>query len=147
LAVYAWSEQAPSWRRLTFNLPERTILVDARGRDAGLRLFDLDGDGDDDLLFSNENRYSLHLFDSLEAGWSREVVSTTRGENAGIPAISRQGTNNGAWFHSAHLWVQNEDTARLPDGVDRRSFAQLLGKEVRQSSDTTPSQGDPAPRQ
>ena len=26
------------------------------------------------------------------------------------------------------MWVQNEDTHRLPDGVDRRSFTQLLGK-------------------
>ena len=26
-----------------------------------------------------------------------------------------------------HLWVQNENTNRLPDGVDRRSFQDLLG--------------------
>jgi hypothetical protein len=35
--------------------------------------------------------------------------------------------NNGVWFHSRHLWAQNEETAHLPDLVDRRSFDQLLG--------------------
>src|SRR5205085_1276723 len=36
------------------------------------------------------------------------------------------GTNNGFWVHSRHLWWQNEETARLPDHVDRRSFNDLL---------------------
>ena len=40
--------------------------------------------------------------------------------------IVRQGTDNGAWFAKRHLWVQNENTHRLPDYVDRRSFEQLL---------------------
>ncbi len=43
--------------------------------------------------------------------------------------ITRAGTNNGAWFAACHMWLQNEDTARLPDGVDRRSFAALLDDE------------------
>src|SRR5205085_6025386 len=34
--------------------------------------------------------------------------------------------NNGVWFHSRHMWVQNEDTAALASVVDRRSFKQLL---------------------
>ena len=40
--------------------------------------------------------------------------------------IVRGATNNGAWFHSKHLWVQNEDTAKMPNLVDRRSFEDLL---------------------
>ena len=39
----------------------------------------------------------------------------------------RAGQNNGVWFAERHLWIQNEDTTRLPGGVDRRSFAELLG--------------------
>jgi hypothetical protein len=35
-------------------------------------------------------------------------------------------TNNGFWVHSRHLWWQNEDTAELPDFVDRRSIKDLL---------------------
>ena len=40
--------------------------------------------------------------------------------------IARNGSNNGAWVHGRTLWVQNEDTAMLPDKVDRRTFDSLL---------------------
>jgi hypothetical protein len=53
-----------------------------------------------------------------------------RSEAGAIPMIVRDGTNNGAWFADHQMWIQNEDTARLPDGVDRRSFAELLGSEA-----------------
>ncbi len=43
--------------------------------------------------------------------------------------IVRGETNNGAWFHSRHMWVQNEDTAKLPNLVDRRAFDDLLKDE------------------
>src|SRR5262249_23075379 len=36
------------------------------------------------------------------------------------------GTNNGFFVHSRSLWWQNEDTAKLPNLVDRRSFNDLL---------------------
>lgn len=115
------------WRRLPFSLPEGTAIVDAERRDAGFRFLDIDDDGDLDALCSNESHFSLHLFESLETGWSREILRGKPGDERTIPPIVRNGTNNGAWFHSRHLWVQNEDTARLPDLVDRRSFNELLG--------------------
>ncbi len=115
------------WRRLPFTLPVETAIVDQENRDAGLRFVDIDEDGDLDVLLSNEARFSLHLFESLEKGWSREILRGKQGDDRSIPPIVRNGTNNGAWFHSRHLWVQNEDTARLPDLVDRRSFNELLG--------------------
>jgi len=40
--------------------------------------------------------------------------------------ITRNGSNNGAWTRNRTLWVQNEDTANLPDKVDRRSYEDLL---------------------
>lgn len=49
-----------------------------------------------------------------------------RGDPGEIPAIVRGATDNGAWFHSRHLWWQNESTSDLPDLVDRRSFNELL---------------------
>ncbi|MEZ6077792.1 MAG: hypothetical protein R3C56_19605 [Pirellulaceae bacterium] len=36
--------------------------------------------------------------------------------------IVRGQTNNGVWFADDHMWGQNEDTNRLLDGVDRRTF-------------------------
>src|SRR5262249_41563858 len=79
-----------------------------------------------DVLFSNDERYSLHLFTSMEKGWGREVLAGKRGEQGEIPMIVRNGTNNGAWFHSRTLWVQNENTNLLKDLVDRRSFNDML---------------------
>ena len=48
------------------------------------------------------------------------------GAEGALPLIVRGKTNNGAWFHSRHLWVQNEDTAQMENLVDRRSFKELL---------------------
>ncbi|MEX0937369.1 MAG: PVC-type heme-binding CxxCH protein [Pirellulales bacterium] len=126
-AALAWDKQARMWNRLPFALPEGAVFVDADGRDAGLRLVDIDEDGHDDVLFSDHLRYGLHLFESMERGWSIEARAGERTDADAIPMIVRAGTNNGAWFADRHLWIQNEDTNRLPDGVDRRSFNDLLG--------------------
>src|SRR5438132_3777497 len=101
-------------------------MVDEAGRDSGLRFIDINEDGYDDVIFSNEERYSLHLFTSMEKGWSQQVLAGRRGDKDELPLIARRGTNNGAWFHSRHLWVQNEDTSLLQNLVDRRSFNDLL---------------------
>lgn len=131
-AVFQWFPEEESWKRLPYALPAGARFVDASGRDHGLRFADINEDGYDDIVFSNEQRYSLHLFVpkwflGFQAGWSREVLAGRRGEAGEIPMIARRGENNGAWFHSRHLWVQNEDTAHLPDLVDRRSFDGLRG--------------------
>lgn len=124
--VFRWSSEENRWQQTSTTLPPDTAIVDDQGRDAGLRFVDVDEDGYDDIIFSDERRYSLHLYDSLTGGWSRNGPSGQRGDVGAIPMISRSGTNNGAWFADGHLWVQNEDTAHLPDGVDRRAFVDLL---------------------
>jgi putative membrane-bound dehydrogenase-like protein len=133
-AVFAWSEQEKKWKKLPYALPPETSIVDAEGRDNGLRFVDVNEDGYDDVIFSNPKRYSFHLFipepvKGFSAGWSRKVISGRReGEPGEIPMIVRDGPNpdNGAWFRSNTMWVQNEDTATLPDKVDRRSFKELM---------------------
>src|SRR5439155_10155654 len=127
-----------SWIKLPFTLPSGAKIVDHDGRDAGLRFADVDQDGFDDVIFSNEDGYGLYLFDSMQKGWSRLAAKRTRNDRSEeetgndkadvIPAIVRRGTNNGAWFHSRHLWVQNENTSLLKDHVDRRSFNSMLEK-------------------
>src|SRR5690606_22849423 len=54
--------------------------------------------------------------------WGENVLP----EGESLPAIAIDGKNNGAWFHSRHMWVVNETTSKLPDLADRRSFNQLL---------------------
>jgi len=127
-----------------FAFPEHARFVDGDGRDAGLRLCDIDGDGRVDLVHSNETRYGLHLMTAGDGGrldgWTRAIHDSPRAQGDAIPMIVREGTNNGAWFHSGHLWIQNEDTHRLPDHVDRRSYADLMGQTAGFPPARTPDQ-------
>ncbi len=97
-------------------------IVDARGNDNGVRFIDIDEDGNDDVIFNNGKDAGIYLFDEKTKLFSRKVETPSD-----LPLIVRNGTNNGVWFAKKHLWVQNENTNRLPDGVDRRSFQDLLG--------------------
>jgi putative membrane-bound dehydrogenase-like protein len=129
-AVFRWTaDDAPNsagrWRRLAITLPSGARFVDALGRDAGLRLVDVDDDLDLDLLFSDQRQYGLYLLQSLDLGWQK-VLAAERPDGDRIPAFVRDGANNGAWFHDRAIWVQNEDTDRLRDLVERRSFNELL---------------------
>jgi putative membrane-bound dehydrogenase-like protein len=136
-AVFSWSREKESWQKLPYALPPGALLVDDKGHDFGLRFVDLDKDGYDDVIFSNADGYGVFLFMprpvqnwDFEVGWTRKVRGAKRGGNDpyAVPMIMRGGAhaNNGAWFHSRHMWIQNEDTALLSDKVDRRSFEQLL---------------------
>lgn len=126
--VFRWSTDRSHWEQLSTRLPGGAVIVDDQGRDAGLRLVDINEDGHADVIFSNARRYSLHLFTSIPAGWSRKIRDTDRRGTDAIPMIVRtDGTNNGTWFSHRHVYVQNEDTgARLPNHIDTRSYAQLL---------------------
>jgi hypothetical protein len=134
-AVFRWVAGGHTWQRLPFSLPGGTAMVDARGRDAGCRLVDLDEDGRLDVVYSDPQRYSVHLFVSMSEGWSRRVLSGNRGDPGQVPPLVRaDGTNNGAWFKYRQLWVQNEDTGRdvLLGGqkvripTDRRPYKAML---------------------
>ncbi|TWU51964.1 FG-GAP-like repeat-containing protein [Rubripirellula reticaptiva] len=103
--------------------PMLVAIVDDRGQDNGVRFVDLNHDGHDDLIVSNGEESSIHLYDSELGGFTPQ-----NSDKPDLPLIVRDSKNNGVWFAEDHLWVQNEDTNRLPDGVDRRSFSQLLGE-------------------
>ncbi len=132
-SLFQWDPALRKWSSMEFSLPAGASIVNAEGQDNGLRFVDVNEDGFDDVLFSNESRYSLHLFYpelhlGFARGWSRQVSAGDRSDPDAIPAVVRSGPNrnNGAWFHSQSLWVQNEDTAHLPDLVQRRTFGELL---------------------
>ncbi len=132
--VFEWSEMQQTWTELGYSLPNGITVVNENGLDNGVRFIDVNGDGFDDLIQSNPEQYSLHLFipDTVlgfAPGWSRKVVMRKRqGQPGEIPPIVRNGArrHNGAWFHSESMWVQNEETASLPDLVDRLPFDELL---------------------
>ena len=117
------------WASLPFTLPYRTSILTAAGKDAGLRFADVNGDGHDDVIFSNHERYSVHLWVSMQVGWAVAGLSGNRGDaepDQEIPMIVREdGTNNGAWFKNGRMFVQNEDTQRENSVVEQRTFAEL----------------------
>jgi putative membrane-bound dehydrogenase-like protein len=127
-AVFRFDNELRTWRRLAYGLPAGTLLADDAGRNAGLRFVDVDRDGDDDVIFSNEHGYSLDMFRSPQEGWSQRALAGTRPADGAIPPITVEGRNFGVWFHSRHLWAQNETTDRLKHHVDRRSFNELLAE-------------------
>src|SRR4030095_1315114 len=109
------------------------VSLDEDNKDLGARLIDVSGDGKLDCLFSNHERYSLHLFKDMKEGWAIKVFDVVRGKEDGTapaipPFVRADGTNNGAWFHSGALWMMNENTWRLPDNVFKLTFAEMLGK-------------------
>src|SRR5205823_4801263 len=94
-AVFRRDLRENRWVKLPFALPAGVALVDREGRDLGLRFVDIDEDGRDDLVFSNEKRYALHLFESMAKGWGRKLTEGEAGKEGALPAITRHGTDNG----------------------------------------------------
>ncbi len=134
-AAFRWRGGDKPWERLPFGLPSGTSIVTAQGGDAGCRFVDIDGDGRRDVVFSNAERCSVHLFASLADGWARTVLVAKQGDPRAIPAIVRaDGSNNGVWFKYRQMLVQNEDVGediqiegravRIPNAA--RAFATLL---------------------
>ncbi len=108
-----------------FTLPSGALLGDI-SHDHGLRFIDLDGDGFDDVVFSNEKEYGIYLFTDMEHGWSRKVMAGKQGEPGALPPIAVKGKNNGFFVHGRYLVWQNENTSLLKDHIDKRSFNELL---------------------
>lgn len=139
-AIYQWSLDAARWELAKFALPEAVSIPDDRGEDNGLRFVDLNGDGFDDVLFSNAERYAIYLWAKSvkpglgwTAGWSHLVREGARKGAANEPPVLVRNAphrNNGAWFRDEHIVVQNEDTSKLEGVVERRSFKELIAFDV-----------------
>jgi hypothetical protein len=118
-------QEGGRWMELAFSVP--IPMTGPNRQDIGFRFVDLTADGFVDIVASNESDWSVWVFKNMAVGWEK-ISAGKRSDPGAIPMITRNGTSNGAWFHSRHLWVQNEDTAKMKDLVDRRSFDELLQK-------------------
>lgn len=117
--------KATRYGEANFSLPSPGMLMDENGKDSGLRFVDLDGDGDDDLVFSNEQEYGVWRFIDVETGW-KPVRIGRAGDPGALPAIVESGRNNGAWFRSREMLQVNEMTAGEADHIRQISFEALL---------------------
>ncbi len=85
--IQTWVESKKTWEDAGYRLPDGVTLVDELGRDAGLRFIDLNGDGFDDILFSNPKGFAVHLWTKkvrADLGWTKGWSQFVRaGERTG----------------------------------------------------------------
>ena len=125
-SVYRWNAMPAKWEAASGSLP-------IRGRADAIRFVDVNADALLDLLYSDAKRCALYLnaSDGSEIKWQRQFDHERASDGAEgspevLPFVRADGTNNGAWFHSGALWLQNEDTWRLPDNVFKLTFKDML---------------------
>lgn len=130
IEVQRWNRQTDSWEKADWTIPEGIKLVDEDGRDAGLRFVDLNGDGFDDILFSNAERYAIHL-------WNKDVqphLGWTRGWSQYVKEGKRTGAKSeppivvGAEvrIEGGELVITRLAVGALPASVERISAKQLI---------------------
>jgi len=113
------SRSGDRWKPAPFELP--------RPLDSATRFVDIDGDGDDDFIHSDEKGYAVWLFSDSRSGWDKKLISGPAGTAALIPPIAVKGRNNGAWFREGEMAVVNEFTANpKADHVIIRKFQDWL---------------------
>ncbi len=98
--------QKPDGQPADFQWPEGVSVLDAQGKDSGLRWVDLNGDGFDDLIQSHPEGYAIHL-------WNRHVRAEL-GWTPGWSHVVRSGRRTGAADEPPSLVGT---TVRVVDGV------------------------------
>ncbi|MEP6671165.1 MAG: PVC-type heme-binding CxxCH protein [Chthoniobacter sp.] len=138
--IFLWSEKENRWQVADFTLPPDCALFDAQGRDNGLRFVDLNGDGFEDVIQSNDHGYAIYLWAGTvkaRLGWSRgwpHLVSkgpaTTDLAHAKILPFVKDGQNYGAWVHGDRLVWQNEALYSPESDTVQRTFKELIAFEM-----------------
>ena len=111
---------------------------------AAFRAVDVNKDGFRDIVYSDAKQFGVFLFDEQQKGWTTVVLDQLRGPkpiSGELPPIARRdGTDNGFFVHGDALYWQNENTAKEPHLVVKRTFAEILaaGKKVGWASPTNP---------
>ncbi|MBI4585900.1 MAG: c-type cytochrome [Planctomycetes bacterium] len=125
-AVFRWHLPSRRFIQTPWKLPSLSSIVDAAGKDRGLRFADVNGDAFDDAFLSNDDEYYLYLYTGSGAGWSRRALHGPAGSSGALPRTASRGEEVGAWVREGVLYAASEETAKLPDLVETRSFPELL---------------------
>lgn len=90
-------------------LPPGVSLKDAQGRDNGVRFVDLNGDGHEDIVFSNAERHGVYLYNDVERknlgwtiGWPHVIREGPAGDANALPLT----TGTEVEFKDGAMWVK-----------------------------------------
>ncbi len=132
--IQRWRPANKSWEKADYALPEGVWLVDDDDKDAGLRFVDLNGDGFDDVLFSNPQCYAIYLWTKdvkpdlgWTSGWSQFVRSGARTGAANEPP-SLVGAE--VRIEKGQLIITRPASGGKAVAVERRSTKELIAFEM-----------------
>jgi len=127
--IFVWSEKDARWLPADYTLPPGCAPFDAQGRDNGLRFADLNGDGFDDVIQSNEQGSAVYLWAGVvkaNLGWKRGWPHLVRQDPADgkVPPFVDAGRDTGAKFErDAIAWTTGAKTVR-------RTFKEIIAFDV-----------------
>lgn len=128
--IQRWNPTSKTWAKADYALPDGVSLVDSAGEDAGLRFVDLNGDGFDDVLFSNPQRVAIHLWSKdvrLDLGWTRGWSQFVR-DGARSGAANEPPSLVGAKvrIENGELIITRTSGDGKPAAIERRSAKELI---------------------
>ncbi len=128
--IQRWNPAGKVWEKADYALPGGVTLTDDQGRDAGLRFVDLNGDGFDDILFSNPERYAIHLWSKTvrpELGWTRGWSQFVRaGARTGAAHEPPSVVGAEVRIENGEVIISRPATNGQPARVERRSAKELI---------------------
>jgi putative membrane-bound dehydrogenase-like protein len=154
--IYTWSRGTERWAKADYSLPQDCSVLDSEGRDNGLRFADLNGDGFEDVLQSNDTGYSVHLWAGTvradlgwKHGWSHLVAKGPARDDprkARLLPFVKDGRDYGAWFHRDRIAWQNEAIYSADSEAFVRSFKDVIAFDVPAPKSTEDSLNAMRPR-